>query len=84
MFDFFQSDSYIYLIIAFIVLTVVIHWALWVFLIRPRIRKHQENLSQTMDRIEQEKNFNPDPEARATQDKLQQMGYQESSSPERK
>lgn len=67
MFDFFQSDNYVYLIIAFIVLTIVIHWVVWVFLIRPRIRKHQEELSRTMERIEQEKRLNPDNPVHANQ-----------------
>ena len=47
-------NNYLIWLIAIVVVAIVGHWVLWVYVIRPRIRKHQEELSKTMDKIERE------------------------------
>ncbi|MDO5680899.1 MAG: hypothetical protein Q4G54_11310, partial [Pelistega sp.] len=54
MSDIFQSNAYIYILIALVVLAIVFHWVIWVYVIRPRLQKHQEQLRQTLDKLERE------------------------------
>lgn len=79
-----QTESYILAIIILVLVVLVGHWLLWVYLIRPRIRKHQEELSKTMDRIERENAFKADLDFLATQEKLAAMNYQEQRDPKSK
>lgn len=60
MSDIFQSNAYIYILIALVVLAIVFHWVVWVYLIRPRLQKHQAELSKTLDKLEREKSADSD------------------------
>lgn len=56
-------NNYLVWLLVFVVIAIVGHWVLWVYVIRPRIRKHQEELSKTMDKIEREQLGKSDPES---------------------